>query len=643
MIHRLLANQYRQLAARFAEEGVAAEALSCLTTAVTLDPAARTDDVRRLLRSLADLEMEPQRGPASATVERLVRRKEKLDQMLARERIIASSVETVDSFPPRDPSGESIPDEILRRLVRLEVRLSAIDGRRYEKAHRKLRILLDELLDDLSLSAEERRGLKEPVGRDQIDGDDDDGDEDDGDDSDGDFDDYFSVDFGALSVEHELHNVANDLYQLERYDEAIFCYDLALEINGDLLETYFNRGLAYTRKKRYDTAERDLSKVIDMNPNLAEAWYTRGLIRQYKEEYDEAIDDFEKALEVDKSYHKAEEQLLAARRKRDESRTRRRGKSDDAEESEGRIRDFSPYLTKPDCTLADVGGHREVKRRLRTIAAYLKGDPVLGEWGAELPRGVLLCGRPGVGKTHLARCLAGEAQCPFYAPPTSVFEDMWAGNMQKNLRRLWEQASQHSRAIIFLDEFDSLGSRRTSAKDPDSWYNRMVGCILELMDNLVQRGERLVVIAATNRKANIDAAFLRPGRFTYVIEVDSPSARELAEIWLIHLEAAASRAARVDFLVDPVLEAVLADRQDWLDKAFRFPENDRTGIVRLARLSEDKDLVGDDVREVIRRTIDERVMAAVECGLDLGPITPDDLYRQLEDYDSGLSGDEDDD
>jgi SpoVK/Ycf46/Vps4 family AAA+-type ATPase len=297
-------------------------------------------------------------------------------------------------------------------------------------------------------------------------------------------------------------------------------------------------------------------------------------------------------------------------------------------------------LTKPHCTLADVGGHREAKRRLRTIAAYLQGDEILDEWGAELPRGVLLCGRPGVGKTHLARCLAGEAKCPFYAPPTSVFEDMWAGNMQKNLRRLWQQAGEHSKAVVFLDEFDSLGSRRAGARDPDAWYNRMVGCILELMDNLARRSERVVVIAATNRKENIDAAFLRPGRFTYVVEVDSPTAFELAEIWLIHLEAAACRAKRIDCFTDGITEAMLVDRSEWLERAFRGQQADPAWIIRLARLSEQKDLVGDDVREIIRRTIDERVMAALDCGLDLGPIGPDDLYRQLEDYESGLRADE---
>ena len=616
MIRQSLADQYRHLAGRFVEAGLAAEALGCLTAAVQLDRSAGREEVRRLLALMAKLDFDRQPDRSSPKLARLLRRQQKLDEQVARERKISQSIETPDPAPSLSHSDESIPDELARRLVRLEVRLSGIDGERYERAHRRVKILLEECCPDGPPP------LEPPGGTTEIES-------------------VFSGFGDALSVEHELHNLANDFYQLERYDEAIWCYDLALEINGELLETYFNRGLAQTRKREYDRAEGDLSKVIEMNPKLGEAWYTRGLIRQYQEEYDDAITDFEKADEL--GYDKAQTQLLVARQKRDESGTRRKGKGNDSDEGEGRIRDFSPYLTKPACTLADVGGHGQVKRRLRTIVAYLKGDPILDEWGAELPRGVLLCGRPGIGKTHLARCLAGEAQCSFYAPPTSVFEDMWAGNMQKNLRRLWEQASEHERAIIFLDEFDSLGSRRTSAKDPDAWYNRMVGCILELMDNLARRSQRLVVIAATNRKENIDAAFLRPGRFTYVIEVDSPTAYELAEIWLIHLDAAASRAKRVDFLTDPLLEAVLADRQEWLPQAFRSSDVDPTGIVRLARLSEQKNLVGDDVREVIRRTIDERVMAAMECIVDLGPIGPDDLYRQLEDYESGLRQEKEDD
>ncbi len=613
MIPQSLAQQYRRLADRFVAEGLAAEALSCVAAAVRLDRSGGRTEVRRLLASMAELDFGLPADEASPERARLLRRKRKLDGQVADERQIVESIDTDDLAPPLGDSDAPISDDVAQRLARLEIRLSALDGPGYERAHRRVQILLDVCCPDgpPSVPLSEGEGAIEAI----------------------------LAELGeTLAVEHELHNVANDFYRLGRFDEAIECYDLALEIDADLLETYFNRGLAHTRKREYERAERDLSKVIELDPKLGEAWFTRGLVHQYREEYDEAIADLERAEDL--GYEKAVTQLLIVRQKRDESRTRRKGKSDDSDDGEGRIRDFSPYLTKPSCTLADVGGHRRVKRRLRTIAAYLKGDPVLDDWGAELPRGVLLCGRPGIGKTHLARCLAGEARCPFYAPPTSVFEDMWAGNMQKNLRRLWQQAGEHERAIIFLDEFDSLGSRRTSAKEPDSWYNRMVGCILELMDNLARRSDRLVVIAATNRRQNIDAAFLRPGRFTYVIEVESPTAYELAEIWLIHLEAAASRAKRVDFLTDPLMEAVLADRGAWLPDAFRSPEADPAGIVRLARLSEEKNLVGDHVREIIRLTVDERVMAALDCSVDLGPIGADDLYRQLEDYEPE---DEDDD
>lgn len=611
MKHRLLAAQYRSLAGALAEERAAAETLGCLARALELDRSGSQPVVREILASLEQLDLGQPPGEPSGELLRLRRRKQKLDRLLAREHEICDSVDMAEPTGETEPSCESIPAEMIRRISELHSRLGGRQGELYENARRQLQAFLDPCNSPAETSLHEVAGTSE-------------------------LDAFFPV-------EQDLHNLANDFYKLDRFDDAITCYDIVLEIDEDLLESRFNRGLAHTRKRNYDRAEADLTRVIDLNANLAEAWYTRGLVREYKEDYSGAVSDYDKAVEVDPDYGKAREQREKALKKLDESRTRRRGRRDDSDDSEGRVKDFSPYLSKPNMTLADVGGHRDVKRRLRTIAAYLKGNPVLAEWGAELPRGVLLCGRPGVGKTHLARCLAGEANCPFYAPPTSVFEDMWAGNMQKNLRKLWEQAGEHSKAIIFLDEFDSLGSCRTGARDPDAWYNRMVGCILELMDNLARRSERIVVIAATNRKENIDEAFLRPGRFTYIVEVHSPTACEVAEIWLIHLEAASQRATRPDFVTPELQEALLARRHDWLERAFRSQDDDPSGLVSLARLSAAKDLVGDDVREVIRRTLDERVMAAMD-GLDLGPISPDDLYRQLEDYEPQRpeSDDEDD-
>jgi SpoVK/Ycf46/Vps4 family AAA+-type ATPase len=305
-------------------------------------------------------------------------------------------------------------------------------------------------------------------------------------------------------------------------------------------------------------------------------------------------------------------------------------RGDDADDSH--VKDFARFLTKPDLKLADVGGHFLVKRRLHQVLAYLKGDPAMLEWGAEIPRGILLVGPPGVGKTHLAMCLAGEAKCPFYDPPMSIFEDKWAGNEQKSLRRLFDQACQHQQAIIHFSEFDSLGAARVSAHDGNAWYNRVVGCLLDLFDALARRPNRVVVIATSNYRENIDKAFLRPGRFSYTIELGLPTARELAEIWLIHLDTAARRAERLDFMTDELVQAVQADRQTWVQRAFAPDGEDPCGIVPLANLSERKGLVGDDVRECIRRVIDERVIASVECDLDLGPIGPRDLMEQLQSY-----------
>lgn len=605
MLRRSLAAEYLCLAKGFAEEGVPKEALGCVTAAVQLDDSNHGDELRQLLASLAGQDFEHQ-AVCSSKLARLRRRRQKLDATIAREEEISQSVGTFPQPPPSSPEGP-VPSEMLRRIAALESRLAALVGWKFENARRGMKDLLNRITPDFTNGGTRTSQACSPdEGTDEF--------------------------HGSLSVEHELHSLANDFYHIQRYDEAISCYNVVLGIDDELLETWFNRGLAYTRNRQYEKAEEDLSKAIELNPHLPELWYTRGLIREYKEEFEKAIADYEKTLEIDRGYQKAREQHEIARGKLDESHSRGRERRSDSSDSEGRIKDFSAHLSKPDSCLDDVGGHHEVKRRLRCIAAYLKGDPVLVEWGAELPRGVLLCGRPGVGKTHLARCLAGEAQCPFYAPPTSVFEDMWAGNMQKNLRKLWEQAASHQKAIIFLDEFDSLGSCRTGARDPDSWYNRMVGCILELMDNLARRSERIVVIAATNRRQNIDQAFLRPGRFSYVIDVEAPTASELAEIWLIHLEAASSRATRIDFVTPELNAAILASRQDWLDTALASRSGDSSGIIRLAHLAAEKDLVGDDVREVIRRTIDERVMAALDCGVDLGSIGPDDLYRQLDDY-----------
>lgn len=119
-----------------------------------------------------------------------------------------------------------------------------------------------------------------------------------------------------LALEHEHHNLANDFYRIEEFEKAIEHYSKALKIRPNLLESYFNRGLAYTRKQGYPNAIADFEKVVSLDPNIAEAHYTLGLVLEHLRRYDDAIENYNKALEIDPTYSDAFNQRKAAISKR---------------------------------------------------------------------------------------------------------------------------------------------------------------------------------------------------------------------------------------------------------------------------------------------------------------------------------------
>ena len=184
-------------------------------------------------------------------------------------------------------------------------------------------------------------------------------------------------------------------------------------------------------------------------------------------------------------------------------------------------------------TFADVAGLEEEKSELVEIVNFLKEPDRFHEMGAKIPKGILLCGNPGTGKTLIARAIAGEADVPFIQMSGSEFIEMFAGLGASRVRKLFERAKKMSPCIVFIDEIDAIGARRTSASGAETENNQTLNQLLVEMDGF-QKGQTVIVLAATNRPEMLDKALLRPGRFDRQIVVSAPDVRGREEILKIH-------------------------------------------------------------------------------------------------------------
>lgn len=191
----------------------------------------------------------------------------------------------------------------------------------------------------------------------------------------------------------------------------------------------------------------------------------------------------------------------------------------------------------PSLTFADVGGAAEAKQRLADVVDFLKRPRVWEVAGAHLPRGVLLEGPPGCGKTLLARAMAGEARVPFFEVSASEFVEMFVGIGAARIRDLFEQAGKKVPAVIFIDELDAVGRRRGAGaisaghQEREQALNQLLVCL-----DGFQKRTGLVVVAATNRADILDSALLRPGRFDVRVRMPPFSQEDRAEILAIHLK-----------------------------------------------------------------------------------------------------------
>ena len=185
-------------------------------------------------------------------------------------------------------------------------------------------------------------------------------------------------------------------------------------------------------------------------------------------------------------------------------------------------------------TFNDVAGCHEAKEELQEIIAFLKDPAKFQKLGGKIPKGVLLCGAPGTGKTLLAKAVAGEAGVPFFSSSGSEFVEMFVGVGASRVRDLFDQGRKNSPCLLFIDEIDAVGRHRFAGiggghDEREQTLNQM----LVEMDGFDTK-EGVILIAATNRPDVLDPALLRPGRFDRQIIVPNPSVKDRKEILQVH-------------------------------------------------------------------------------------------------------------
>jgi cell division protease FtsH len=201
---------------------------------------------------------------------------------------------------------------------------------------------------------------------------------------------------------------------------------------------------------------------------------------------------------------------------------------------QSKARLIDPEDTSQRVSFADVAGAKEAKEELMEIVDFLKNPKKFLDIGARIPKGILLMGAPGTGKTLLARAVAGEAGVPFLSISGSEFVEMFVGVGASRVRDLFQMAKRSAPAIIFVDEIDAVGRVRGSGVGGgNDEREQTLNQILVEMDGF-EPTEKVIVMAATNRPDVLDPALLRPGRFDRRVTIDLPDRKDREEILTVH-------------------------------------------------------------------------------------------------------------
>lgn len=282
------------------------------------------------------------------------------------------------------------------------------------------------------------------------------------------------------------------------------------------------------------------------------------------------------------------------------------GMIDGSEELSDEIRQKVILKEKPTTTFEDIGGCEDAKRELLTVVDVLRNPDIYRKWGTYAPKGVLLEGLPGTGKTLLARALANRADASFFHVKIADILHSLYGRTERLIQGVFDEAEKSAPVVVFFDEIDAITAHREQSSEVTS---RIVTVLLTNMDGLEERNNGVVVVGATNRLSAIDSALLRPGRFDLIVNVPLPERAERSQIFEIHMNRAVERSGGRALFGEGFLDGI--------------------DIVKL--VSKTDKFSGADIAEVVRRTLTQKVRQE-SAGENPGPVTEAELLETVQRY-----------
>lgn len=389
----------------------------------------------------------------------------------------------------------------------------------------------------------------------------------------------------------EVYTKAGNLFEENKFDEAIEGYGQAIKLDPNYASAYFNRALAYAIVNKYDQATLDAQAVMKIEPNSYDAPYVMGIIEEYKKNYTGAKDWYERSLAKNPKYEQAKARLDQLKAKMERPLEKEElikvssSKGEDTVIEEGAIKKVKFH--KSNLKFSDIVGMKRQKDLIHdNIVLAIKKPELLKAYGKRLGLGVLFYGPPGCGKTYFVNAIGGETGSNVIIARINEIVDMYAGNTEKNMHQIFEQARKNTPCVVFFDEVDALGGKRDGGGgggDGGQNFMRMaVNQFLQEMDGIEKNPEGIFIIGATNAPWDMDPALKRSGRFGEAIYIPPPDYKTRKQALIYNTRK--MPLGRINFgrLARATMGFSQADLAEISDKTALLPaaEEDRTGKKR---------------------------------------------------------------